>query len=110
MVEAAKKKKEERKEKRREKKSMTFTEMPKETSPSGEKGIFSLATPAVVEELLGRTGTKGEITQVRCRLLDGYEKGKIMRRNVKGPVRQNDILMLREVEIEARKLAQGRRG
>jgi len=110
MADDAKKRKEDRKSKRKEKKGIIFAEAPKESSGSGEKGLFSVAVPAVVEEILGRTGTKGEITQVRCRILDGYDKGKIMRRNVKGPVREKDVLMLRETEIEARKLSTGRKG
>ena len=114
MADDAKKRKEERKTKRKEKKGIIFAEMPKEGAPSGAEksgsSIFTQAVPAMVEEILGRTGTKGEITQVRCRILDGYDKGKIMRRNVKGPVREKDVLMLRETEIEARKLSQGRKG
>ncbi len=106
-VTEAKKRKEERKEKRREKKGIIFAEKVETTQ---EKSIFTHAIPATVEEILGRTGTKGEITQVRCRILDGYDKGKIIRRNVKGPIREKDVLMLRETEIEARKLAQNRRG
>ncbi len=73
----------------------------------GIKGIeknFKQATPAKVEELIGRTGFRGEITQVKCRILTGVETGKNLRRNVKGSVQLNDILMLRETQIEARRI------
>lgn len=71
---------------------------------------FSFATPAKVEEVIGRTGTRGEAIQIRCRIMDGRDKNKILRRNVKGPIQIGDILMLRETEFEAGQLTKAGRG
>jgi small subunit ribosomal protein S28e len=76
------------------------------TQQSSKKSdkILGEVVPAVVEEVIGRTGFRGEITQVKVLIQAGKDEGKSMRRNVKGPIKVGDILILRETEIEARKI------
>ena len=58
------------------------------------------ATPAEVITIMSREGTKG-IQRVRCQVIEGRDKGKVLTRNVIGPLKVGDIVMLKETEMES---------
>lgn len=77
------------------------TEEPQQQQKKPMEIVGGEIVPAQILELVGTMGTREGGRQARVKLLSGREVGKIMRRNVIGPFKVGDILMLRETEIEA---------
>jgi small subunit ribosomal protein S28e len=55
---------------------------------------------AEVVQVMGRLGVKG-VARVRCRVLDGHDKGKILTRNAIGPIQKGDILVIKETSMDS---------
>jgi small subunit ribosomal protein S28e len=64
----------------------------------------SEAVAAEIVEIKTKTGMYGEVYQVLCKILEGPETGRVILRNVKGPVKKGMIIMLLEAEREAKEI------
>ncbi|AFD00651.1 SSU ribosomal protein S28E [Methanocella conradii HZ254] len=67
--------------------------------------VEETGVPAEVIEIIGVTGMHGEAVQIKCKILEGTNKGRIITRNTIGPVRLGDVLILMETAREAKKLS-----
>lgn len=60
--------------------------------------------PAQIVEIRAKTGVYGEIYQVLCKVLEGPDAGRVILRNIKGPVRESMIIMLLDTDREAKEI------
>lgn len=58
-------------------------------------------------QVLGRIGIKG-VSRVRCKVLEGEDKNKVLVRNVVGPVKKGDVVLLKETAMDSVAKIQGR--
>ena len=54
---------------------------------------------AKVIEVIGDQGHRS-VRKVRCRVIEGDEEGKILVRDARGPIREDDIVHIKETEME----------
>lgn len=66
-----------------------------------------MAVAAEVIQIMGRLGIKG-VSRVRCKVLEGEDAGKILTRNVVGPLKKGDVILLKETAMDSVARFQGR--
>ncbi|MEM3791487.1 MAG: hypothetical protein QXL16_02050 [Candidatus Micrarchaeaceae archaeon] len=54
----------------------------------------------IVEILPGRTGIYGEVKQAMCKILEGKDQGRVIRRNIVGRIKVGDIIRLPDTTKE----------
>jgi len=59
-----------------------------------------MVVTAEVIQVMEKLGVKG-VTRIRCKVLEGRDKGKVLMRNVSGPIRKNDIILLKDTEMDS---------
>ncbi|MBL7206700.1 MAG: 30S ribosomal protein S28e [Candidatus Aenigmarchaeota archaeon] len=55
---------------------------------------------AEIIQIMGTLGVKG-VRRVRARVLDGNDKGKVITRNVSGPLRDGDVILLKDTTMDS---------
>jgi small subunit ribosomal protein S28e len=56
----------------------------------------------IVESLPQKTGIYGEVRKVRCRVLEGKDKGRVIMKNMAGAVKKGDKTRVSDTSREAR--------
>ncbi len=60
---------------------------------------------AEIVKIQGKTGVHGEIYQCLVKVLEGKDAGRVLLRNIKGPVWEGMKILLKETEREAKEIS-----
>lgn len=58
----------------------------------------------VVEVVKGRTGIYGEVRQIMAKIMEGQDKGRVIRRNIAGRIKVGDYVRLPDTTREAKQI------
>ena len=58
------------------------------------------ANAAEVIQVMERLGVKG-VSRIRVKVIDGRDKGKILTRNVVGPIKKGDVILLKDTAMDS---------
>jgi small subunit ribosomal protein S28e len=71
---------------------------------TGDDKLFEGWLAQVVDVVHGRTGIYGEIKQAMCKIMEGKDKGRVIRRNIAGKIKKGDIIRLPDTSREDKKI------
>ena len=94
------------KDQKTSKKEDTKTHQTSNTEVKTEKTdvIFEGYLAEVVDVVKGRTGIYGEIKQAMCKIMQGKDKGRVIRRNFSGKIQKGDIIRLPDTSREDKRI------
>jgi small subunit ribosomal protein S28e len=84
---------------------MPEPQQPQQNPQQQQKSAFEGYMAEIVDVVRTvKTGISGEIYSVSCRILEGNDRGRIIRRNVLGPIKVGDVIRLPDTSREAREI------
>ena len=73
--------------------------------PQQQKPQFAGFLAEIIEvNRTQKTGISGEVYLVSCRILEGKDENRIIKRNVLGPIKAGDVIRLPDTSREAREI------
>ena len=79
--------------------------MPGEQPQQQQRPQFAGFLAEIVEvNRAQKTGISGEVYLVSCRILEGKDENRIIKRNVLGPIKIGDVIRLPDTSREAREI------